>query len=53
MSYGFTTYAQDTFSTTGSTSVVISATGVAGTGQIGNAHAGQFVTVLPLSLIHI
>ncbi len=47
MSYGFTTYAQDTFSTTGSTSVVISATGLAGTGQIGTAAAGEFVTVLP------
>tara|TARA_R100001443_G_scaffold117399_1_gene142057 strand:- start:2565 stop:3539 length:975 start_codon:yes stop_codon:yes gene_type:complete len=47
MSYGFTTYAQDTFSSSGSTNVVISVTGVTGTGQIGNASAGQFVTVLP------
>jgi hypothetical protein len=49
MAFGFTTFSQDSFSSSGDTSIsiVVSATGVAGTGQIGNAHAGQFVTVLP------
>ena len=49
MTFGFTTFSQDSFSSSGDTSIsiVVSATGVAGTGQIGNAHAGQFVTVLP------
>ena len=47
MSYGFTTYAQDTFSSSGSTNVTVSVTSITGTGQIGNASAGQFITVLP------
>ena len=49
MAFGFTTFSQDSFSSSGDTSIsiVVSATGVTGTGQIGNASAGQFVTVLP------
>ncbi len=47
--FGFSTFSQDSFSSSGDTSisVVVSVTTVACTGQIGTASAGQFVTVLP------
>jgi len=49
MAFGFTSYSEDTYASSGefTKSETVSVTGVAGTGQIGNAHAGQFVTVLP------
>ena len=41
------TYSEFPFSDQGSVSVSISVTGVVGTSQLGNASAGQFITVLP------
>jgi hypothetical protein len=47
--FGFSSFAQDSFSSSGdvSISVVVVPSTVTATGQIGNASAGQFVTVLP------
>ena len=47
--FGFSSFAQDSFSSSGdvSVSVVVVPSTVTATGQIGNASAGQFVTVLP------
>ena len=47
--FGFSSFAQDSFSSSGdvSVSVVVVPSTVTATGQIGNATAGQFVTVLP------
>ena len=47
MSYGFATYAQDTFSSPGVTDVSVSVTGFSLTSSLGTASAGEFVTVLP------
>lgn len=47
MSYGFVTYAQDTFSSSGVTNVSVSVTGFSLTSSLGTASAGEFVTVLP------
>ena len=49
MAFGATSYSEDTYAGAGefTQSISIVVNGVAGTGQIGNAHAGQFVTVLP------
>jgi len=47
--FGFSSFAQDSFSSSGdvSVSVVVVPSTVTATGQIGNASAGQFITVLP------
>jgi len=47
--FGFTTFAQDTFSSSGDTSIsiVVTVTSVTGTAQVGQAAAGEFVTVNP------
>ncbi len=47
--FGFTTFAQDTFSSSGDTtiSIVATVTSVTGTAQVGQAAAGEFVTVNP------
>ena len=47
--FGFSSFAQDSFSSSGdvSISVAVVPSTVTATGQIGNASAGQFVTVLP------
>ena len=47
MSYGFATYAQDTFSSPGVTDVSVSVTGFSLTSSLGTVSAGEFVTVLP------
>jgi len=46
---GFTTFSQDTFSSSGDTSIsiVVTVTSVTGTAQVGQAAAGEFVTVNP------
>ncbi len=47
--FGFTTFSQDTFSSSGDTSIsiVVTVTSVTGTAQVGQAAAGEFVTVNP------
>ena len=47
--FGFTTFAQDTFSSSGDTtiSIVATVTSVTGTAQVGQVAAGEFVTVNP------
>jgi len=49
MSYGATTYSEDTYGGSGefTLSVTISVTSVSATAQVGQASAGQFVTVIP------
>jgi len=49
MSYGVTSFSEDTYGGSGdfSLSVVVSVTSVSATSQVGQASAGQFVTVIP------